>query len=327
MMRILTAVGCVAAIAMIAASATMNYLFMHSLGRSEIEGHVLGVVSVAVDVLKALLAVFVAVAARRHARTYVMIGSVAFIVFSIASFLSAIGFSAQNRAGVAEAVAAKTNNLSDADIELKRLLAKLLALPAARPVNVIEVEIRGAQFNARWTTSRQCSSVSSSEQRSYCQSVARLDAELATAREAEKLEVQASELRVRLTALRGRVQEVQKDSQTGMLARVFGLDANVLRLVLAAFVALVVEIASGLGLYLATGHMAPQPEKGEAPSVIVEGEMTNAASTQQLDTPPMVRLSDPAIEVGVRAPAHSNLRRAIRTAENPSHKIEPVPKA
>lgn len=327
MMRVLTAIGCVAAIAMIAASATMNFLFMYSLGRSEIEGYILGVVSVAVDVMKALLAVFVVVAARRQARTFMLVGGVVFILFSIASFLSAIGFSAQNRASVAEAAAAKTNDVSDADLELKRLLAKILALPASRPVNVIEAEIRGAQLNARWTTSRQCSSASSSEQRSYCQSVVRLDAELAAAREAENLEVQTSELRVRLIALRGKVHEVRGDSQTGMIARVFGLDANVLRLALAAFVALVVEVASGLGLYLATGHTAPQPENGQAATEMVEGDVANSVSPQPLETPPMTRLPDPAIEVSVRAPAHSNLRRAIRTAEDPSRKIEQAPKA
>ena len=51
MHRILTGIGLAAAVVLIGASATMNYLFAISLGKTWFEGQVLGAVSVAADIL------------------------------------------------------------------------------------------------------------------------------------------------------------------------------------------------------------------------------------------------------------------------------------
>ena len=88
MVRLLTMIGLAAAAVLIGASATMNYMFASSLGKTPLEGYILGTVSVSVDVLKALLAVFVAKALREGQRGFVIIGGGAWLL-SKASKVSA----------------------------------------------------------------------------------------------------------------------------------------------------------------------------------------------------------------------------------------------
>ena len=51
-------VGVLASLILLASSASMNYLFMYSLGKTELESHVLSAASVGADVLKASLPFF-----------------------------------------------------------------------------------------------------------------------------------------------------------------------------------------------------------------------------------------------------------------------------
>ncbi|NBV88149.1 MAG: hypothetical protein EBR88_01330, partial [Betaproteobacteria bacterium] len=83
-----TAVGVLAALVMLGASAGMNWVFLTSHGETELERQILGGVSVAVDVLKAALPFYLAWAWVGRRWLYVGLGSlvlVVFLVFSLAS--------------------------------------------------------------------------------------------------------------------------------------------------------------------------------------------------------------------------------------------------
>ena len=82
-----------AAFVLLGASSTMNYMFASSVGRTPFEGVVLGVVVVGVDVLKAVLAVVLAVAARERRWGFFCIGGFAFVLFSALSLTASFAHS------------------------------------------------------------------------------------------------------------------------------------------------------------------------------------------------------------------------------------------
>jgi hypothetical protein len=256
MMRVLTAIGCVAAIAMIAASATMNFLFMYSLGRSPFEGQVLGAVSVAVDVMKALLVVFIAKAATDGKRGFVVIGSGAFALFAIGSFIAAAGFAAVNRGAVTESRRMTTLSLQEFERDLAELHKRREALPTHRPVAVIEEALSGLRVDVRWKSSLECATPSSPSQRELCAGAANIRAELAAAREGARLESAIMNLRDQRADVRKKYAEGTADPQAHFLAQLLGADEGLVQRVLMSLLALIVEVSSALGIYLATAHTA-----------------------------------------------------------------------
>ena len=143
--KFMTIAGLVAAGILIAASAAMNYLFASSLGRSWFEGQILGVVSIAVDCMKALLVVFLARASRFKRRAFVMIGGCAFVLFTITSFVAAAGFLAVNRGAVSASVEALNAQLVATERSLVTIAAAIIKLPQHRPVTVVTEALSRAE--------------------------------------------------------------------------------------------------------------------------------------------------------------------------------------
>jgi hypothetical protein len=71
---LMVAVSIAAALTLIAASALMNWVFMTSLGKSELERQILGAVSIAVSAFIALLPTLLIWAWRERRTLYVMLG-------------------------------------------------------------------------------------------------------------------------------------------------------------------------------------------------------------------------------------------------------------
>jgi hypothetical protein len=67
MQIVATILGATAGFVFIAGSAAMNWMFMIAQGKTVLEGQVLGLVSIAIDVVKALMPFFIGAAwAHRH---------------------------------------------------------------------------------------------------------------------------------------------------------------------------------------------------------------------------------------------------------------------
>jgi len=92
MMRLLSALGVLAALVFVVASAAMNWTFMKGQGATVEEGHILGAVSVAVSILNALLPLFMAHAWVNGRRAFVAFAAPVFVVFLCFSLLAALGF-------------------------------------------------------------------------------------------------------------------------------------------------------------------------------------------------------------------------------------------
>lgn len=265
MRTILSAIGISAALVMAAVSAAMNYAFLASLGKSQLESQILGAASAAADLLKCLLPFFIAWAWRERRFVAALSGMGVFALFAGFSLLSAIGFAASNRNAVVESRAAIDGTYARVQQEHERQAAALSALPTGRPATVIAEELRAAEQNRLWTRTKNCSEATEPASRAFCDAFYRLRAEQAAAEEAARLESAIAALGNELARLKAEGAGQARDAQVSTLSGLLRLPEDQLRLALIVAVALVVELGSSLGLYLAAG-----PSKG--PTVVASPE-------------------------------------------------------
>lgn len=318
--RLLTVIGLIAAAVLIAASASMNYVFVSSLGKTPFEGAVLGSVSVAVDVMKALLAVFVAKALRDGHRTFSVIGGCAFLLFSLGSFLAATGFTSVNRGAVTDERKTAASVLSELEQDLADARQRRVGLGQHRASPVLLELMASQRIDARWKASAECAAPTLSSHRELCGQMAALKVELATAEEAARLEAVITGLRGRIDSLRRSGSGAAIDPQARFLAESLGLSEAAVQRLLMSTLALIVEVSSALGIYLATGHSS-NPEKDKA-AATSDGtpETSHQASLSPLAEPSVALPKGVGASVGVGIEEHPRRRGAqatIRAASRP----------
>ncbi|MBA2125690.1 hypothetical protein DLM45_05555 [Hyphomicrobium methylovorum] len=257
MQKLISIAGFTAALVMCAVSGVMNYLFMASLGKTPLEGQVLGAASAAADVLKALLPFFIAWSWAAKRMVAAFSGALAFAFFAGFSLLSAIGFAAATRGTLVESREGLTQSHERVLGSLRALEARRGGLPTHRPAAVLEEEIEAKRQNRRWHVSRDCTNATEGESRSFCAEYFRLRAELAAAQEADRLSVQIGSLQLESVRLRESGAGQDSDPQSSLLSRITGQKPEPVRLALTIAVALLVEIGASLGLFLASGHNSP----------------------------------------------------------------------
>lgn len=295
-------IAVLAALTFMGASAAMNWVFLSSLGKSHLEAQIFGAVSVAVDVLKSLLPLFIAWALGSKQRSYALLASAVFCLMFAFSLISAVGFAASNRGAVTggrEVIAAR---YQAAVRDVAEVEGKVAALPKARPQAVIVEALRALEQDRKWSTSKGCTEATASDSRVFCEGYFSTKAELASALEASRLDGRLGELRNEVARLRdvGAAQEV--DVQATLLSRLTGFNVSAAQMGLVIFVAVLVEIAAAFGLYLAWGWLPHKVEAAPAPKAwgfasspresaadavdVVE----DATVAEILDPPPLRRL-------------------------------------
>ena len=159
-----------AALAFIAASCLMNWTFMSSLGKSDFEQQILGVVSIAISALIAMLPTLILWAFREKRWFFVGMSVPAFLAFASFSMSSAVGFSAKNRGGAVEERNLATSRLGDVRKEIAAEEAKKAALGTPRPGAIIEEAMQGLEQDRKWRWSDGCKDASTEALRSFCKS-------------------------------------------------------------------------------------------------------------------------------------------------------------
>lgn len=243
-----------AALAFIAASAAMNYVFLSSLGKSGLEGQIFGSISVAADLTKALIPLFIATAWAAGRRIYVVIGSIAFCILFVFSSVSAIGFAAGNRGAVTgskQEIAARYQAAAKEQAELERRAGSL----AARPGAVIAEALSALEQDRRWTSSKRCTEATAQDSRAFCEGYFSTKAELAAALERKRLEERLGQVQGELRSLAAAGGREDSDAQATLLSRLTGWNVPATQMALAIFVAMIVEFGAALGLYLAWGWL------------------------------------------------------------------------
>ncbi len=266
-------VSVMAALALIAASGLMNWVFMTSLGKSEFEQTILGAVSVAVSAFLALLPTLLLWAYRERRTLYIILGVPVFFAFAAFSLSSAVGFAAKNRGNISEDRALATTKLVAVRHEIAEAEVKRKAFEHPKPLSVLQESLRGLEQDRRWQSTKGCEEATADASRAFCRAYFELKAEAAASTEAARMEAQITELRTRMHQLEEAGAGREADNQAAVLARVFGLEAAKVERGLTFFLAVLVEIGAALGLYFATGHMRTERRRWGRGSELIEAEV------------------------------------------------------
>lgn len=219
------------------------------------------------DVFKALLPLFIvgAWAARHYVRSALALG--AFLVFTAYSLTASFGLAAllkEEKIGGRTAIAAAYR---DERAALAKLDAQRKALGMVQPVGVIEAHLAKLKLDRAWQSSSGCTNATATASRALCAQVQDVEAQLASAKAATALDDKIAAARSRLGTQDAKVAVSEADPQAAAIAKASGLSQDTIRLGLHATLAIVLELGSGLGLFLVFGHHGGQRAPREASSV------------------------------------------------------------
>ena len=275
MRHALGVLGVIAASVLLMVSAAMNYRFGFSLGKTALDGQIYGMASAAADCFKALVPFFFFAAIRNRQWSQALAAALVWLVVTGYSLTSALGHAALNRLDTTGQRAVAAANYKDLRAEEKRAEEQLGWIPQHRPAATVASDISALKDQRAWTTTRGCTEVQGRIGREFCQQYHKLGAELASAREAEKLEERITAIGAKLANSSGGTVMAEADPQASVLARVTGLEVAVVQTGLTIFVALLIEVGSGFGMYVAFAHWRLyEPRAGRGASELALLEMS-----------------------------------------------------
>ncbi len=248
--------GVMAAGVLLAVSAAMNWQFGFSLGRTEFDGQLLGAASAAADCLKALIPFFFFAAIRNRMWSQAIASVLVWTVVTSYSLTSALGFAAQQRAD-ASAQRTQVNQAYDGlRADLKRAEEAAAWTPQHRPHEAVQASIQSYKSQPGWKWSNGCKDVSSKSEQKYCQGYHNLEAELASAKAATSNDTRIADIKAKLAGMEGSSATAGADPQAKVLAdlatlAIPGIKVESVQTAMAVFVALLLEIGSGFGMYVA----------------------------------------------------------------------------
>ena len=302
--------GVLAAGVLLAVSAAMNWRFGFSLGKTELDGQIYGAASAAADCFKALVPFFFFAAIKNRIWSQAAAAAVVWVVVTAYSLTSALGHAALNRFDTTGQRAVDAQVYKDLRADLKRAQDQLSWIPQHRPAATVQSAIEGLKTQTHWKTSKGCAE-QTRWTREFCQQYFTLTAELAAGQQAAQLEARIADISAKLALSKGGQIMAEADPQAVVLARLANLALpNVkvedIQTALTIFVALLLEIGSGFGMYVAFSQWrlydraAPAiPETRSVPAVSAEpipAPVAIPAAAAVAQAPPMPALAAPAVK-------------------------------
>jgi hypothetical protein len=243
--------GVLAAGVLLAVSCAMNWRFGFSLGRTELDGEIYGAASAAADCLKALVPFFFFAAVRNRMWSQAIAAAIVGVVVTAYSLTSALGHAALNRLDSAGQRAVEAQSYKDLRADLKRAEDQLSWIPQHRPAATVQGEIDGIKNQRQWQWTSGCKDVDGKQGRSFCQKYHALTAELASGKQAELLEARIAEIQSKLGNTKGTTAMAEADPQAAVLAKLSGQDVDRVQTAMTIFIALLLEVGSTFGMYIA----------------------------------------------------------------------------
>jgi hypothetical protein len=336
MRHVLGVLGVLAAGVLLAVSAAMNWRFGFSLGRSELDGQIYGAASAAADCMKALVPFFFFAALRNRIWSQAAASALVWVVVTAYSMTSALGHAALNRFDSTGHREQAAQAYQDLRTELKRAEEQSGWIPQHRPFEAVQSQIDGLKMQKAWEWSNGCKTVSSKAERTFCQQLTALDSELASASSAKDADARIAQLRVKIDATAGTPALSEADPQAKVLtelANAFFPNVKIenVQMALTLFVALLLEIGSGFGMYVAFSQWRlydRQPMPVSPRMAQMEGSTAAAAVAVPVLTPVTVQSKKPrsgandnrSIEIALDAPVAS--ARAIEAQPAEVHQAE-----
>jgi hypothetical protein len=255
MRHALGVLGVCAAGVLLLVSAAMNWRFGFQLGKTEFDGLIYGSASAAADCLKALVPFFFFAAIRNKMWSQAVASALVWSVVTAYSLTSALGHAALNRADTSGQRAAQVLSYKDVRADLKRAKEERSWVPQHRPVTAVQAALTGFEKNRRYRWTDSCTKIKGRNNRKFCQEYTSAKIELASAQQAVKLESRIAELEGKLDGLKG-VTHSSADPQAAVLTKLAGVflpgvKIDDIQTALVIFIALLLEVGSGLGMYIA----------------------------------------------------------------------------
>jgi hypothetical protein len=295
--------GVLAAGVLLAVSAAMNWRFGLSLGRSEIDGPIIAWASVAADCFKALVPFFFFSALRSRKWSQAIAAAVLGVVVTVYSLASAIGHAAVNRNDTASQRLAEAQAYKDLRAELGRSQERLSWIAAHRPPATVQADLERLRGERLWERSTQCTQITGKAARDFCRSFRTLEAELQSGREAAGLEARMVVVRQEIAKRDRAAASGEADPQAAVIAKLLGLEMQEVQFGLVIFVAILLEVGSSMGMYVACSVWRTDRATRTQ-------SVTYAADTLVLNTPML-----PAPEWHLPSPAESirvDVERTVR---------------
>ena len=257
MRHALGVLGVLAAGVLLAVSCAMNWRFGVSLGRTEFDGQIYGAASAAADCMKALVPFFFFAAIRNRMWSQALASALVWVVVTSYSLTSALGHAALNRLDTAGQRTASADSYKDHRADLARAQEQLSWIPQHRPAQAVQADIDAVKDERAWANTEQCSKVTGSKSRGFCQKYHALSAELASAQQSIALEARIADIQGKMTTnTTGHAVMTEADPQAAVLAKLAALIAPSVKVedvqtALTVFIALLLEVGSGFGMYIA----------------------------------------------------------------------------
>jgi len=256
MRHALGVLGVLAAGVLLAVSAAMNWRFGFSLGRTEFDGQIYGAASAAADCMKALVPFFFFAALRTKMWSQAAASALVWVVVMAYSMTSALGHAALNRLDTAGQRAATVQTYKDHRADLKRAQEQLSWIPQHRPAQAVQSQIDSVKADRAWRWTKGCTKVTGPRGRSYCQKYHGFTAELASAEQANVLEARIADTQAKLAQSDGATVMSEADPQAAVLAKLAGvfipsIKVEDVQTALTVFIALLLEVGSAFGMYVA----------------------------------------------------------------------------
>ena len=307
MRHVLGVLGVLAAAVLLAVSAAMNWRFGFSLGKTEMDGMIYGAASAAADCFKALVPFFFFAAIRNRMWSQAAAAAVGGVVVLAYSLTSALGHAALNRLDTAGQRAAHAQSYQDLRHDLKRTEEQMSWIPQHRPAATVHAEMEGLKTQKAWGWSNGCADVKGAQTRDLCQKYQALASELASAQQADVLVARIDDIKGKLAytnanSAQGSALMSEADPQAAVLSKLaafvgLGVKVEDMQTALTIFVALLLEVGSGFGMYVAFSNWrlydraAPSAPK-LAPAVATVAAPAVAARATQRPAPAPVAIAN-----------------------------------
>lgn len=286
-------------------SASMNYRFGFSLGKSEEDGLLYARMSVAADIFKAL-SPFLLYAAWR-ARRVIGIGA-AILLWLATTFYAlggALGHAGSNRLDTVGQRSLAADHYKDLRADMKRNQDQLAWIPAHRPADTVKGEIEALRSKNMllWSYSEECVRPEGKGQREFCANYHKLRGELGNAESAAKLNTKIDEISSKLADTKSSAATTESDPQASIISRMLvfigvNLAVSDTQIWLTLLVVLLIEAGSGLGPYLSISYIVgfgvPVPVAQKQTDKIIDADYN--------DVPPKPLVTEPARDAALGLP-------------------------
>ena len=299
MRHALGVLGVLAAGVLLAVSAAMNYRFGYSLGKTELDGVIYGSASAAADCMKALVPFFFFAAIRNKMWSQAGASALVWVVVTAYAMTSALGHAALNRSDSSGQRAIGAQSYKDLQTELKRTNEQLAWIPQHRPAMTVQAEIDGAKNRREWGWTSGCTLMNGKAQRDFCQHLHGLNAELASGQEASKLGAKASDLSRKIEQ-NGGGKATEADPQAAVLLALlkkFVPSASMedIQTAMSIFVALLLEVGSGFGMYIAFSQWRLYDREAPAAPAMATIMTVQPPAVTSVAATPMIAVTKPRV--------------------------------